>query len=906
MSLFLFLFLQAILIPQLPDPDAIVNVGGEIVGPYIFREDVGQTVKVILKNGLTVIVRENNAVPLTSITTHVKVGYFDEPDRLLGISHLIEHMFFKGTARRGVGQIAKETKALGGALNAYTYYDRTVYQTVVPAQNAVAAMEIQADALWNPTFDAGELAREVEVVLQENNQNMDTPPAVSRERLYATAFSEHRMRRWPIGSAQSLRRLGREDLVDYHRKYYQPSNAILSIVGRFEREDLLEEVVRLYGDAADTALQRDVGSSEPPQSAIRYNWERGPIEQSHIAMGYHVPGALSGDAYVLEVLSAILTGGRASRMNRFLRDERGVIHSVSSSFMGFRGLGYFQLSLGTSSPLEAEAAALEEIERIKRFGVRDEPLARAKTFVAQQYYHRLETVESLADELALQEALGDWKRINTYLNGIQEVTRDDIGRVARLYLTTENLSVFEYLPRSVTRTFSTSDFRANVVARIPPNMVERSIEELPVSASVQLPEDDLVVDLVKSPERHRILRGPDVYVLEDHRLPLVSFGIFYPGGRLYESEANSGITELMLRSALRGTRRYNTADISRRLENAGAWIEVVNEADFFGYVLDGVSGQIEEALEILMEVLQEPTFFENGVERERILQEARIRQLREDNLRYPVQLFMSTSFDDHSYARPAVGLEESLGALTPDDLVEWHKLHERTLVPVIVIVGDTSGTGLVASISETLTNEDLFEGDIAKLRPPEAGLEREERIEMADRRQSALVYGTIGPSFADPDRFPLTVIENLLSGRGGRLFEKIREEQGLAYTVRVFDDFMARSGAFFTYTAFSPGNEDRVRASLEDEIERLIEDGITDEELETAINYSVGVHEIGLQTRRGQTLALARALMVGGGVSALTEYSAAIREVNKELVQATAEKYLSPSFAKIVVLRGTQ
>src|SRR6266513_3365592 len=129
----------------------------QIVEPYTFREDQGQTTKVVLKNGLTVLVREQEAVPLVSINTYIKAGYFDEEDRVSGISHVIEHMFFKGTAKRAVGQIAHETQGLGGYLNAYTYYDRTVYHTVVPGENTLKALDIQADALQHSAFDAAEL-----------------------------------------------------------------------------------------------------------------------------------------------------------------------------------------------------------------------------------------------------------------------------------------------------------------------------------------------------------------------------------------------------------------------------------------------------------------------------------------------------------------------------------------------------------------------------------------------------------------------------------------------------------------------------------------------------------------------------------------------------------------------------
>src|SRR5215471_3614038 len=223
----------------------------EIEGPYVLRDDQGQTTKVVLKNGLTVIVREQQATPLASITTYVKAGYFDEDNRISGIAHVIEHMFFKGTAKRGVGQIARETQGLGGYLNAYTYYDRTVYHTVVPGENTLKALEIQSDALQHSTFDAAELKREIEVVLQENNRKLDNPPAVTSEKLYSIAFQKHRMRRWRIGTPEGLRALTKDDIVAFHSRYYRPSNIILTVVGQFDAEKVLEEVAKLYGDMED-------------------------------------------------------------------------------------------------------------------------------------------------------------------------------------------------------------------------------------------------------------------------------------------------------------------------------------------------------------------------------------------------------------------------------------------------------------------------------------------------------------------------------------------------------------------------------------------------------------------------------------------------------------------------------
>jgi zinc protease len=903
MLLAFFLFLQVI--PQLPIPE-LQPAAGEIVGPYIFREDVGQTTKVILKNGLTVLVREENAVPLTSITALVKVGYFDEPDRISGISHVIEHMLFKGTSTRPVGQIAKETKGIGGQLNAYTYYDRTVYHTVVPSRNASAAMDIQSDALWNSTFDAAELDREIGVVLEENNRKLDNPRAVVSERLYSTAFRQHRIQRWRIGSRQGLRALSRDDVVDFHTRYYQPSNIVLAVVGQFERESMLEQIILHYGDREDTAVERNASPAEAGQTSFRYAWERGNIEQTRVSLGYHVPDALSDDAYALEVMSAVLSAGRASRMNRFLRDERGLISRASSTFLGFGDLGYFELDLETDDPVQAEIAMLAELENIKEFGITTEELERAKALIAQQYFHRLETVGGIAAEIAGNEALGDWKRINAFVAGIEDVSLADIQRISTAYFTTANLGLFEYLPASTTRSYSDDDFTSNVLAHVSRAVVERSVDELPVSVQVPHLDVELIQDMVKPIVRRSILRGPDVYILEDHRLPLVSFGIFYPGGRLYETASNAGITELTLRTALRGTRRYNTADVGRRLENAGARIQVVNEPDFFGYVLDGVSGQMDQALKILMEVLQEPTFPEEEVDLTRKLQVARIRAIREDTYRYPMQLFMSTVFEGHAYSRPGVGSEASIQSLTREDLSEWYSLHQRPLIPSIVIVGDTRGTGLVASIADALTNLDLHNEDITILPVPNFNPDSVERIEDASGAQTALAYGFLGTTNSHPDRFAMKVIVNAVSGLGGRFFETIREEQGLAYAVRAAELSLARAGAFFTYSAFSPENEGKVRAALEQEITTLIDHGLTEEELQKSIEYSIGLHEIRLQTRLGRVLAFARALNSGNGVQSVLDYSASIRNVTLREVQSVAARYLSLSSAKIAILRGKQ
>jgi zinc protease len=880
----------------------------QIMEPYTFREDEGQTTKVVLKNGLTVIVREQRAVPLASITTFVKAGYFDEDDRTSGISHVIEHMLFKGTSARPVGEIARQTQALGGYLNAYTYYDRTVYHAEVPAENMKKALEIQADALWNSTFDESELKKEIEVVLQENNRKLDNPPALASEKLYGTAFSQHRMKRWRIGTAEGLRALTRDDVVGYVKKYYRPSNIILSIAGSIDSEETIGEVVKLYGSAPadETPLERDTGPAEPEQKELRYAWQRGPIEQVHVALGFHAPGVLTDDARALEVLAAILSEGRAAVLNQYVRDEKALINRGTATMMAFRDLGYFEVNFETAKPFEAQTAVLAEIENIKKNGVTREQLARAKTLIARNHYHSLETVDGLAQDLAYFEALRDWKMSQTYLPAIQKISAEDVARAAQKYLTFDNLTAFEYLPESVTRNLDVSAYGTAVLAKVQGAIEPRSVQELPVTAQVPVTDNAIAHDLVKPITKRSILRGPDVYIIEDHRLPLVSFGIFYPGGRLYESPKNAGITELMLRTAIRGTKRFNSADIARRLENSGARIQVVNEADFFGYIVDGLSGTIDQALEILMDVLQQPVFQEEDLDKERVLQLARIQQLRESNLAYPVSLFMQTLFGEHAYAQPSIGTEAALKAITKEDLQTWFKTNQRALVPSIIIAGDTNGTGLVAPLADILTNEDLHEREIASLPAPALKAETKETVQNVPRQQTAMVYGFPGATRSGNDRYALIVLENIVSGLGGRFFDAIREKLGLAYTVRTRNNFFSKGGSVYTYVAFSPENETQVRESLEKEMDRLRKEGVTAAEVKNSIAYSLGAHELGLQTRVGTVLEYALAIYGGAGVQEVGNYSRFIRNVTPDQVKKAAETYLDPRLLRVAILRGSK
>jgi zinc protease len=475
---------------------------------------------------------------------------------------------------------------------------------------------------------------------------------------------------------------------------------------------------------------------------------------------------------------------------------------------------------------------------------------------------------------------------------------------ARKYLTVSNLAVFEYLPESIERYLSASEYTTAVLDKVEAAVARRNEEELPVAAQITSRSDSLVSDMVGTIQRRSILRGPDVYILEDHRLPIVSFGIFFPGGRLLETPQNAGITELMLRSALRGTKSFSSAQIARRLENAGVRIQVVNEPDFSGYLLHGLAGRMDQAIQVLVEVLQDPVFEEPEVNNERAHQLSRIRTLRDDNATFPVSLFMQSVFGNSAYARPAVGTVGGVEKLTAVQVRAWFESNQRKILPTIVIVGDTRGTALVAPIAEALTNEDLETRSLSTLPRPQGAAASEPTAESVSRQQTALVYGFAGVNGSATERYALDLLSQVVSGRGGRFFEAIREKQGLSYTVRSTNVTHSRGGAFYTYAAFSPDKEPEVRGLLDAEHARLRKDGVTVDELKRAAESSIGVHDASLQTRNSRVLAYARAIYSGAGVDSVARYETSIRRVTETQLKSVVDRVLDPASLRIGIVRG--
>src|SRR5690349_9666231 len=403
----------------------------------------------VLPNGLTVLVRRDDSAPVVAIVTHVKAGYFDETDDVVGIAHVLEHMYFKGTPTRGVGQIAKETKASGGYLNAATIYDHTVYYTVLPSSGLVAGLEIQADAYANSVIDAGELGRELEVIIQEAKRKSDNPSAVTTETLFELLHDRHRMRRWRIGREAGLRRLTRDDLVRFYRNFYRPAETILTIVGDVNVADTFKHVRRLYGSLEAAPVERQPGPEEDGAERFRYRELAGDIAQAELVFGWRTQPTMHEDTPTLDLAAGILGAGRASRLYRAVR-ERQLAASVSAYNYTPTDLGVFVVhaAMPAVTAVPAARAIWDQVKRLRTDGALSQEVTRAQRVFESRWLRQLETMEGQANHLAEWEALGGWQLGDQYFERITSATADDVSAAVQRYLTPDRAGWVMYRPAS--------------------------------------------------------------------------------------------------------------------------------------------------------------------------------------------------------------------------------------------------------------------------------------------------------------------------------------------------------------------------------------------------------------------------------------------------------------------------
>jgi zinc protease len=412
------------------------------------REQVFETV---LPNGLKVILLENHKAPLVTFQVWYRVGSRNEPWGKTGISHVLEHMMFKGTRKIGPEQFSRIVQENGGNDNAFTSRDYTAYFQNMSSDRIQVSLDLESDRMQNLLLREEDFRTERMVVMEERRlRTEDNPTGVLVEQLQASAFQIHPYR-WPIiGWMEDLKRLTLDDLKEYYKIYYNPSNAFLVVVGDFKKEELLPRIEKAFGSYPKGVVPNQERDKETSQMGERRIFVKKEAQLPTILMAYHVPNLRDPDSYVLEVIATLLSGGKSSRLYQNLVREKRLVLSADADYSLLSHDPYlFYLSaepLPNKETAEVEKALDQEIERLQKELVSERELEKVKNQMEASFVFGQDSIFYQAMVLARYEITLSWRGIDDYLPFIRKVTPEDIQRVAKKYLISDNRTVGILIP----------------------------------------------------------------------------------------------------------------------------------------------------------------------------------------------------------------------------------------------------------------------------------------------------------------------------------------------------------------------------------------------------------------------------------------------------------------------------
>jgi zinc protease len=821
-----------------------------------------------LKNGLTVLIREMHTSRVVSCRVLVKTGSINEEEYFYGgLSHYLEHIVSGGTTSKLTEEEIKEIlRSLGGASNAYTSYDRTVYFINTTAEHYKTALRLLISYVTDCQFTENEYRREKPVIQQEFKLGENS---VSRQLWYLfmkTAYQRHPIRHPVIGYEDVFVNITRGQLMDYYRKQYAPHNMVVALVGDLKPFEALEEVIKLVKDFRRVSQKPSVIPEEPLQVGPRWverEFLQAQLTRMHV--GFPSVSLENPDLYPLDVLAIILGRGRTSRLYRTIKDRKDLVLSVDSSNWTphyARGIFIISMALRYENVRGALEAILDEIGGIQSSLIPKSELEKAKKQVAAHHIFGKQAADDIASSLASSyAATGDPYFDDLYVERIQAVTSEDVMRVAREYLRRDRITA--------------------AIVR-PPQLKKAEEEAVPLRLASQI-------------EKRVLSNGMTLLLKENRTLPIVAFQLFGKGGQRYEPSQQPGISLFTMGLLTKGTKSRSKYQISKEMEEIGGSIDSSSGRNTYSVTVSVLKEDFEKGLEILSDVLMNPTFPEEEIGKQREDTLLAIKRIDESWEREVTRLFRHHFFIEHPYRNDLVGTQESVRRFTRKDIVDFYR---RVVVPnnmVLAIFGDIDIERVTQSVEQRFGHVKRRNLVAPNLKEETSNLVRERKVQKENEKSSAALFvGFNGMTLSDTDRPVLDIIDAILSGIGypsGWLHEALRGgDESLVYYVHAYPQYGIDGGYFGVITQTTMANYRRVLDIISEMVRRIQEEPVTDEELELAKKMVITMHDLGLETNSSQAFSAAVSEALGLGYDWDQRYRDLIQGVTREDVQRVAKR----------------
>ncbi len=838
----------------------------------------GKDVFVTLRNGLTVLIRPRDDTDVVAAKVFVRAGSLYEDEKMgAGLSHYLEHVVAGGTTKSFTEEEArKRLEKLGGASNAYTSHDRTVYYITTSADHWRDALDLLLSYVTECTLDASQVAREKAVIQQEFKMGENDPSRQLWKLFMKTAYSVHPIRHPVIGYEDLFVQTTRDDLVSYYSLRYQPQNMVLALVGRVDPQDVIAFVGEKTAQDTRTRWNTDVLPKEP--SPVGRRWAEKPLPLARMVqamVGFQSVSLSHEDVYALDVLAIVMGEGRTSRLYQRLKERDQAVLQVQAfhwtpSFVP----GQFVVSM-TLSPEHWPRvlnSLKDELQKIQDKGVTESELEKAKKKVIAAHVFGKETAQEMAASMGSSYMdTGDPYFEDRYVERIRRVNKEDVRRAARRYLVESGMTVAAVLPQKG------------------PN---EAVLEATASKAVKTKVDGGKV------QRKRLDNGLQVLLQEDHRFPFVTLQLYGIGGVLLEGPDEEGYAAMTASLLTAGTKKRSKLEISQALESVGGSISSGSQHNTYAVTAKVLKEDLPLALDVLADVVLHPTFPVQEVEKKKQETLLAIKKQDENWQTELVRLFKKHYFQTHPYGHDVLGSETSIRGMTREAV---QRFYAKMVVPqraVLAIYGDFDADDLMPLLRKSFESWRPFgPSSMPSVDSETLAFQGIHVVEKnTDKTSLGLFVGTPGLDFKDPRVPVLDVLDAVLSGvgyPGGRLHSALRGgENDLVYVVHAFPFSGYRAGYFGVITQTTLKNASQVESIIHEHLDRISREPIGDEELQRAKDMVVTMHLLGLESLESRARSAAVNELLGLGYDYALRYPELVRAVTAQDVQALAQEIL--------------
>lgn len=838
-----------------------------------------------LKNGLRILTVENSAAPVVIFSIWYKVGSKNEQIGKTGISHFLEHILFKSTKNYSDGEITRTLQKQGAVWNGMTDKDWTVYFETIASDRVETAIKVEAERMINAKLKPEEIKTEKGVVkneiqIGENQSQFQLYNAVT-----ASAYTTHPYRWSVAGSGEDVGSVEPTQLKNYYSTYYVPNNATVVCVGDFKTEELVNLIEKHFGKIKPGKNIPKYIPGESPQKGERRTTVKGEGSSSHIAIAYHITSSSHGDIYALDVLNRVLSSGRTSRLHKRLVDGNlSPIFYTNCEKREHPGLFWLFATARAGIDLKKiEEAIFEEIEKIKQEGVKVEELNKVLAQATAEYVYNNDNIENLALALGRAEIAAGYEYYIDYLANLKKVTTDEVKRVCEKYLLEDNRTVGNFIPIKPKEEKLESPFKEGSFYKKPPEI-----------------------------KREVLPNGMRVVILEDKSNPSVYISGKIKAGVVHEPQKLVGISLLTAELLDKGTKTKTSSEIALSLEEIGAElsfgfsremmemlsVDFLESTTFSGKCL---SKDTEKVLEILSDILQNPSFPDDELQKLRILIHTGLQVIQDSpEARAILSIFETMYPEEHPFRNFSLSsISRSIKRIKREDVVNFYNDHYGGENAILVIVGDVQSDEILNKIKELFSTYHSKKGE-TKIDLPEVIIPEKTKkkvLSMMDKSQCAVVCGyPLNLTRKSPDYYAAQVMNGILgaSGFSSRITKKIRVEKGYSYVARsILLPQTVSLPYLFGFTA-SPANVDDGLKVLIDEIKKMKEKGVSKEEFEDEVSYITGSYSRRLATKSQIANALLTAEYYELGIDYPWKHLQYYKKLKIDEVNNAAKKYLHP------------